>query len=126
MSIPQKMYKIPKAHYVEQDIQRAILNFFNMFGVAVKTGSGGLKVGTGDNSRFVKMSSGFNGGRGWVDIIWVYKCKVYLCEIKTPSGQLSDSQKIMHEAIKNQGVAVHVLRSLDDAQRLKNLADNIL
>jgi hypothetical protein len=98
----------------EQDIQKAILDLFNLYGVAVKTGSGGFKV----DERFVKMTSGFNGGKGWVDIVWICKGKILLCEVKTPKGVLSESQRIMHEAIRKQGIKVHVLRSLDDAVAL--------
>lgn len=106
----------------EQDIQKSILDYFNYSGVAVKTGSGAFKV----DGRFVKMTTGFNDGNGWPDVVWVYKGQVYLCEIKTPKGRLSDNQKIMHDEIKKHGVNVFILKSLDDAIELKRSIDENL
>ena len=96
-----------------------ILDYFNMFSVAVKIGSGAFKV----DGRFVKMTTGFNDGNGWPDVTWCYKGRVYLCEIKTPQGRLSENQKIMQREIFKHGISVYVLRSLDDAIELKTAID---
>jgi len=97
---------------IEQDIQKSILDYLNFHGVAVKTGSGSVKLQDG---RFFKITSGFNGGRGWFDIQFVYKGNVYLIEVKAPWGRLSDDQVFVHEAVKKHGVKPYILHSLDEA-----------
>lgn len=108
----------------EQSIQHAILEYLNLYGVAVKTGNGAFKIGQGVNERFVKLTTGYNGGRGWPDIVWAYHGVVYLIEVKKPGGKLSENQKIMHAALKEQGITVHVMKSLDDSVALKEGRDN--
>jgi len=96
----------------EQDIQKSILDYLNFHGVAVKTGSGALKTQDG---RFVKLTTGFNNGRGWFDIVFIYKGNVYLIEVKAPYGRLSDDQVFVHEAVKKHSVKPYILHSLDEA-----------
>jgi hypothetical protein len=103
---------------MEKDIQKEILDYLNLYGIAVKTGNGCFNVG----NRFVKITSGFNGGKGWPDIVFIYK-GIHLIECKTDKGKLSKDQEIMKKAIEFQGVKYNVCRCLGDAIMLKTIID---
>lgn len=104
---------------MESEIQKTILDYLNQHGIAVKTGNGCFKLG----NRFVKITSGFNGGKGWPDIVFIYKGTVNLIECKDVKGVLSKDQKIMIDAIEKQGIKVHVCRCLGDAIMIKTIID---
>lgn len=105
---------------MESDIQKEILDYLNLYGLAVKIGQGCFKQG----SRFIRMGGGFNQGKGWPDITWIYKGNIYLIEVKDRFGQLSPDQiKVRGEAEKH-GIEIHILRSLEQAQKLKEDIDN--
>ena len=58
---------------------------------------------------------------GFPDLIVIWGLGCYLIEVKTPKGRLSENQKAVHARLKENGVAVFVIRNhkeLDEAIRL--------
>jgi len=101
-----------KQHESEQDIQKAIADTLNLYGVCVILGAGKIRD---SNQRFISLTGGFNGGRGIPDILFIYKGETYLIEVKKPGAKLNDNQEVFHKACRNQGVLVNIFYSIDDA-----------
>lgn len=55
---------------------------------------------------------------GVPDLLLVVNGSLVAFELKTDIGRLSDKQKLVHSAWIAQGVAVHVVRSLEEFQQL--------
>jgi hypothetical protein len=55
---------------------------------------------------------------GVPDLLLVNNGALVAFELKTPTGRLSDKQKLVHSAWIAQGIPVHVVRSLEQFQQL--------
>ena len=109
----------------EKDIQTGILDYLNLFGIAVKTGQVAVKMTDAKGSvRFVRSGGGYNQGRGWPDIAFCYRDRVYLIEVKRPGEKLNANQLEMHEALLTKtGVRVFILHSVDEAESMRRSID---
>lgn len=110
----------------ECDIQKEILDYFNLVGLAVKTGTTGFKIESENGPRFVRSMGGYNSGKGWPDIVFCYRGKSFLCEVKRPGEKLNENQVVMHQALMTKAkVQVYILTSIDDAINLRmDIDDN--
>ena len=66
----------------------------------------------------LRMQQGLGCEKGLSDLVCIRKGRVVFCEIKTPTGRLSDWQQAFEQAIANAGGEYHVLRSFEDAVRM--------
>lgn len=84
-----------------------------------------LRAGARVNSMlFYKLHC--EGRRGFPDVMLIYKGRIELVELKSPSktGRLSRLQIETHEQMKEQGVTVHVISSTEEVDALiKNITD---
>ena len=99
----------------EQSIQKCILDYLNMFGVAVKVGLFAGKVVRKDGKKsFMRTGGGFNGGKGFPDVVFIHNGKVSLIEVKSKAGSLRPDQILFKDECEKQKVEVHVAKELED------------
>jgi len=55
---------------------------------------------------------------GIPDLIFIWKGHIYAFEAKTQYGKLSDVQKALHDAWKDQGITVSIFRSIEEFKSL--------
>jgi len=55
---------------------------------------------------------------GVPDNVWLWKGKVYLIELKTPTGSYTPSQKLVFPILEKHGFPVITVRSLEDFQHV--------
>ena len=53
---------------------------------------------------------------GWPDIQLFHDGKAYFIELKSPKGQLSQSQKLVIGKLRQQGFEVKICRAIDDVK----------
>jgi len=59
--------------------------------------------------------------RGWPDLTVVLPTgEVHFVEIKTKTGKLSVHQKRIHQELADKGANIHVIRSLEEVEKLFN------
>lgn len=106
MSLPERR----RTSVTEKTIERSILDFLRWKRVfAFKVENGGVFDEKRKAFRFSAMRT-----RGIADIIGVYKGRPLAIEVKTPTGRLSDHQKIFLSDWSSAGGVAVVARSVDD------------
>ena len=65
-----------------------------------------------------KLSTGLKSGAS--DLIVLFPNRAIFCEVKTPTGVQSESQKDFQEQVEKLGFEYILVRSLDDFKRLIN------
>lgn len=86
----------------ERVLQKKIIEYFKKLSIlAVKTDS--------------------TSTRGWPDLTVVLPTgEVHFVEIKTKTGKLSVHQKRIHQELADKGANIHVIRSLEEVEKLFN------
>ncbi len=95
----------------EADIQAAILDYLRLRGRFFwRNNSGAFKTERGGFYRV--------GMPGGPDLIGCVDGKFVGMEVKTEKGRLSDAQEAFAASLRAEGGAYHVVRSIDEVQRL--------
>lgn len=87
----------------ETDIQREIIEVLRRRGALVFR----MNAGRGRNNQRLAPP-------GTPDLLVIEPHRLWWCEVKTPTGQLSVDQKEMHEALERFGQEVVVARGADE------------
>jgi hypothetical protein len=102
----------------EKAIQAAIIRHLSMAGfLVVRVNSAAFK---NDNGFYVRGYSvaGLSVSAGHPDLVAYKGTEALFIEVKKPKGQLSESQEKFHEYAKTKGVAVYVVRSIEDLEKV--------
>ena len=96
---------------LEKEIQAAICDYLSLRRHFFwRNNTGAFETKSGGFVRF--------GAKGSPDIILVYEGRIYFLEVKRKSGVMSLEQESFCVAARAAGALYHVVRSVDDVQRL--------
>lgn len=90
----------------EADIQREIIMELRQRGAEVIR----LNAGRGRHNQHLAPP-------GCPDLLVIEPSRTWFCEVKTPTGRLSQDQKIYHERLERYGCEVVVARGVEDITR---------
>lgn len=108
------MTKLPGA--TEAQIQRQIISYLrlNLPGAIVAHVPNAIDIAGKDAARAVSKAKREGMLPGFPDLVCVWRGEVFFVEVKTDTGRLSQAQKQVIEAIREQATIVIVARSCDD------------
>ena len=73
------------------------------------------------NSGILVVKTDSTSTRGWPDLVVILPAgEVHFIEVKTKTGRLSTHQQRIHEQLTKQGANIHVIRSLEEVEKLFN------
>jgi hypothetical protein len=108
----------PKRGHPERDLQKAIIQYLRAViappAVFTSIAHGGFALALAQGKAL--KATGLLAG--WPDIQVVSDGRLYLAEVKTPSGRLSEAQERTHALLRAARCPVAVVRSVDDVQAL--------
>lgn len=98
----------------EKAIQNAIIQYLNLVpGCMAVTYFNGAVF---DAKRNAYRRGGSDRPNGFPDIIGSYKGKAFAIEVKSSVGQLTESQRLMHDKMRLKGWPVCLCRSIEHAK----------
>jgi len=102
----------------EGPIHRAVIDFLRLSlpGAVVHHSANEIGLQGLDVARQIAKAKWNGMLPGWPDIEVFHAGRVLLIEVKAPGNGLTPAQAECHERLRDQGFAVHVVRSLDDAR----------
>lgn len=109
---------IPRRATPEADLQRSVVRLLRLAlpGGAIVHHSPNEQRRGGDAGRRAQgIATGMGVHPGFADLIVLSEGRVLFLELKSPRGRVSDAQAAFAAAVRAQGHAWEVVRSLDDA-----------
>jgi len=122
---PIEIVKKPKKHTKkdEAELQDIIASTLNKAGYLVIRLNSGAMVGQAGNYFKAYFVYGLKKSSGAADLLIFKDNKAVFLEIKSTSGRQSESQKAFEMFAKERGMQYHLVRTIDDVNKLFKLGE---